>query len=87
MLTVQYPNSITVSYPRGFTHVRGYTIDEDGFISSEVSVPRDAAGYHAGIITVYLSPRFKRPRWDGARWVETYGWYRELWTWLKARVA
>lgn len=83
MLTVQYPNSITVSYPRGFTQVRGYVINEKGFITSEVSVPRDAPGYHAGIITAYLPPHLKRPRWDGMRWVDTAG----LWAWIKARFA
>lgn len=85
MLTVQYPSSITVHYPSGFTHVRGFVIDENGFILSEVTVPREAPGYHKGIITAYLPGYMKRPRWDGARWLETYGWYRAAWRWIMAR--
>lgn len=98
MLTVQYPPAeVTVkippielppiNFPSGFEQARGFKINSDGFIECEVSLPWDKAKFYRGVILVYLPPSMRAPQWNGQRWVETYGWHRELWAWIKARFA
>lgn len=72
MLQVQYPAAQVV---------RGFVVDANGYILHEMLLPREVR--ESGFITAYLPSYLKCPRWDGQRWVETYGWYRHLGAWLK----
>ena len=79
MLTVQYPPAaVTVHVPefppfppfKFPSQVRGYVVDDEGFIRREISMPYGAA-QTPEIVTTYLPPFIRRPRWDGTCWVET----------------
>ncbi len=79
MLTVQYPPAaVTVHVPefppfppfKFPSQVRGYVVDDEGFIRREISMPYGAAPT-SEIVTTYLPPFIRRPRWDGTCWVET----------------
>lgn len=80
MLTVQYPPAaITVNppivnlplleFPSGFSQTRAFIVNEQGYITSEVSIP-PGKPHRQDVITTYLPPSFLRPRWDGEWWVD-----------------